>query len=91
MAEKIERTEFRCPRCGGSHFGSTQLKDESYERHCHGGRHSASCSFTWSEKDDYRYFLVVTEKRCETKEEYDRELSRIRPRILESGKESSNG
>ena len=54
--------KFKCPRCGGSAFGSTQENDGSLTRHClaNDARDSkwATCSFTFPMADDWKYFTV---------------------------------
>lgn len=45
------RQVFRCPRCGGGTFGSSECHSAVMTRHCH------SCQrFTWSSEDDEKYF-----------------------------------
>lgn len=63
----MKRRKFRCPRCGGSAFGSLILPDGSLERICRSddardndGRRN--CGFTWNERDDWRYMHPTGER-----------------------------
>lgn len=82
-------TEFRCPECGTTHFGSVMLKDgASWEGHCNGyvlqradpskGRYSDTierCRFTWRREDDWRFWRFVPR----TKEEFEAEYAKTLP------------
>ena len=66
---------FRCPRCGGSRYGSTldaMNPEAPMHRRCHG----VDCDFNWPEKDDWRHFLVDGVKL--TRDQYDAVQARIR-------------
>jgi len=45
---------FRCPACGGSHFGSAIGDDGKMTRNCHSCR--GAKKFTWTEDEDDKYF-----------------------------------
>lgn len=56
---------FRCPKCGGSSFGSicdaADPLNKPMHRYCHGndaGDGQAGCKFDWPDTDDWKYFLV---------------------------------
>jgi len=46
-----KRTQFTCPNCGSHHFGSAMTSAGKYFRSCHG-----CYRFTWTDKDDAKYF-----------------------------------
>lgn len=56
--------KFKCPKCGGSSFGSVMSDPNPagpVHRYCHGNDahdgHSG-CMFEWWDADDWKYFLV---------------------------------
>ena len=53
-------SQFQCPICGSSHFGSARNPDGSYTRHCHGER----CKFSWHESADEHYDLPRWIAKC---------------------------
>lgn len=74
---KPERScvEFLCPRCGGSYFSSTDTMSDDMLRHCEGqgdGGRWTSCTFTWRQSEDWRYFARVEASRFESREEFER-------------------
>lgn len=67
----IDETQFTCPSCGSSEFGTTldmsALDDESRQTgHCHGmvGTHPrvSVCGFSWKRSDDEKYFKPTGRK-----------------------------
>lgn len=55
LVDKYGTTEFHCPNCGSSRFGSSNCTSkDDMTRHCHGCR-----EFSWHERDDHRYLYVV--------------------------------
>ena len=55
---------FKCPKCGGSTWGSSFEGVVKVIRHCHGHippvigeerSYAISCRFTWPEEDDEKY------------------------------------
>lgn len=63
-----QHLEFRCPECKSRRFGSRLLPNKKLKRTCHGHSRiylkgeltSSECHFTWSEDDDWKYFIKVT-------------------------------
>lgn len=57
MTETFDGAEkkFRCPQCGGSHFGSSGCQTEEMVRSCHSCRKVPH--FSWPTKDDDKYFV----------------------------------
>ena len=52
----IRESSFKCPRCGGSSFGTNMNTNTG---HCHGddaGDGKEGCTFTWNRSEDRRYF-----------------------------------
>jgi hypothetical protein len=48
-----------CPNCGDSKFGSSQLKDGTLIRTCHGWINGeTACTFKWLANEDHKYFYV---------------------------------
>lgn len=48
-------TKFICPKCKSNYFGSSGEPEKgTLTRYCHG----YGCSFTFNEKDDFRYFWI---------------------------------
>jgi hypothetical protein len=53
--------KFTCPQCGTFCYGSSQNRDGTLTRECHGfgdGHQTkpGPCNFTWHEDDDHLYF-----------------------------------
>ena len=48
-------TDFCCPKCGGSTFGSYRNKDGSWTRHCY-GNDELECNYRAHEDEDHIHF-----------------------------------
>lgn len=77
----VTRVEFVCPGCGGNTFGSSRNDDGTLTYRCHGFAHKQMtythyCQFTWHESDMYKYMVLVTATRFESRELYDRVTER---------------
>ena len=62
-------TEFECPECGSSCFGSRGEINTPLTRTCGS---EEGCTFEWPEADDWKYFGEVTRKVAESPEEYEK-------------------
>jgi len=52
--------KFVCPRCGGTHYGSSELADGSLMRYCHGIAHSSrGCGYTWHQTEDEQHVYLA--------------------------------
>ncbi len=82
-----EKTQlvFVCPKCGDHKFGTSNVIEplDKWIGHCHNDH--VYCKFTWSRKDDWKYFqLVYTKtKTFETPEEYRQYVQAIKGRTSE--------
>lgn len=64
---KIETVEeFECPKCGSNWFGTDPFNNI---RQCHG---ETGCSgFRWPIADDWKYTVIKTIQRFESKKEFE--------------------
>lgn len=54
-----EDEEFVCPKCGSTHFGSSEIDNpKGMTRHCN-DQYGVACSYTWHESDDYKYRKLI--------------------------------
>lgn len=70
--------QFLCPECGSHHYGSFQNQDGSWTRLCH-DQNGRGCRFKWHQDDDWKYILMLSSHKCESKEEYEAELKKRHP------------
>ena len=50
--------KFVCPKCGGTHFGSSNIEEKFCTRHCHGSDMSNGCGYSWNESDDDKHLFL---------------------------------
>lgn len=69
--KKESADEFRCPKCGGSYFESSNISGPGeMVRHCKGdGRWT--CDHAWPISEDWKYFARVDVSRYESPEEFE--------------------
>jgi hypothetical protein len=68
MADRIVNSEFRCPKCGGFRWGTSNCTEpfSKWIGHCH----NFACRFTWKRStDDWRHFIFTVRP---TRAEYQR-------------------
>jgi hypothetical protein len=69
MTKFPPRTEFHCPRCESTYYGTSNVSDwPRAVGHCHG--RDGSCNFTWQRAEDWRVFYIVEITKFETKDEF---------------------
>ncbi len=64
-------TQFRCPNCGQSTFGSSQQSGDPrgpLTYYCSGGERRR-CGFSWPESDAWKFYILVQTQEFETPEE----------------------
>lgn len=72
--QRIVRSDFHCPKCGGSTWGTSGCTGP--RRDTRGHCHNFACDFVWLRTEDWRYFRFTI---VPTRAEYRRlEAQRIR-------------
>lgn len=65
ILEQEGRVEFRCPGCGGSHFGSTRSDDSDFGTIvCHGSKHFGSCGWRGLRSENIWVLTYTIESPC---------------------------